>query len=316
MENKNLYIASCDKEGGIYHYTESENGKWELSDITHMDRPMYMVESDNKMHIILREAFDNGESGLVSYDINADGSLSNPTEPMSTKGIVACHLLAEDGDIYCANYVSGSVIKMPDTLAYHEGKSVHPTRQDKAHTHFVCSTPDKKYICVTDLGIDKIFVYNRDLSMKSITDMPSGHGPRHIAFHKSGKTAFCVNELASTVSVLKYADGKLTLIDTVKALPDDFDGESTAAAIRCIDSKVYVSHRGHDSVAVLDFDGNTLKLEKTISVHGNGPRDFIIYNGTIISTNQNSNNTTFVSLETGELLEEKSMTDPLCVLVR
>lgn len=314
--NKNLYIASCDKDGGIYRYTESENGAWEFADITHMDRPMYMVVLDDKMYIILREAFENGESGFISYDINADGTLNNPSEIMSTKGIVACHLMVEDSDTYCVNYVSGSVIKMPDTLACHEGKGVHPTRQDKAHTHFVCPTPDKKYICVTDLGIDKIFVYNKDLSVKSITDMPSGHGPRHIAFHKSSKTAFCVNELASTVSVLEYNDGKLTLIDTVNALPDDFDGESTAAAIRCINNKVYVSHRGHDSVAVLDFDGKTLTLEKTISVHGKGPRDFIIYNDTIISTNQGTNNTTFVSLKTGELLAEESMTDPLCVLVR
>ncbi len=313
---KNLYIASCDIDGGIYRYTENESGKFEFSELTKMDRPMYMITEGDRMHVILRDPYEKKESGLVSYDINADGSLSNPTEIASTRGEVACHLASDEGNIYCVNYLSGSVTKMPDTVATHEGKGVHPTRQDMAHTHFVCLSPDKKYIFVVDLGIDKIFVYNKELTIKSVTDMPSGHGPRHLAFHKDNETVFCVNELASTVSILKYTDGKLTLIDTVNALPDDFDGESTAAAIRCIDDTVYVSHRGHDSVSVLKYNGKTLALEKTISVYGNGPRDFIIYNDTIISTNEQSDNITVISLENGNLLNEFKAKDPLCVLVR
>ena len=313
---KNLYIASCDKEGGIYRYTENENGKFEFADVTKMDRPMYMITDSDKMHIILRDPYDKKESGLVTYDILPDGSLSNPTDIASTKGEVACHLTADNGDIYCVNYLSGSVTKMPDTVVCHEGKGVHPTRQDMAHTHFVTLSPDGKYIFVTDLGVDKIFVYNKDLTLKSFVNMPEGHGPRHLAFYKDGKTVFCVNELASTVSVLEYADGTLTLKDTVNVLPEDFDGESTAAAIRCKGDTLYVSNRGHDSVSALKFDGKSLTLEKTIPVYGKGPRDFIIYNDTIISTNQNSDSITFISLESGELLYEFSAKDPLCVLVR
>lgn len=316
MKKKNLYIASCDIDGGIYRYTEGENGKWEFSELTKMDRPMYMITEGDKMHVILRDPYDKKESGLISYDINDDGSLSNPTEIVSTKGEVACHLASDEGNIYCVNYLSGSVTKMPDTIATHEGKGVHPTRQDMAHTHFVCLSPDKKYIFVNDLGIDKIFVYNKDLSLKSVTDMPEGHGPRHLAFHKDNETVFCVNELASTVSVLEYADGTLTLKDTVNVLPEDFDGESTAAAIRCEGDTIYVSNRGHDSVSALKFDGKSLTLEKTIPVYGKSPRDFIICEGMIISTNEQSDNTTFISLDTCELLYEFNMKSPLCVLVR
>ena len=82
------------------------------------------------------------------------------TKPQSTKGIVACHLAESDGSIYCVNYLSGSVIKMPDTVDTHSGHGINPKRQDAPHTHYVCESPDGKYIFVTDLGIDKIFVYN------------------------------------------------------------------------------------------------------------------------------------------------------------
>lgn len=313
---KNLYIASCDKEGGIYRYTENENGKFEFAEVVKMDRPMYMITEGDKMHIILRDPYDKRESGLVTYDISADGKLSSPTDIASTKGEVACHLTADNGDIYCVNYLSGSVTKMPDTVVFHEGKGVHPTRQDMAHTHFVTLSPDGKCIFVTDLGVDKVFVYNKDLSLKSFVNMPEGHGPRHLTFYKDGKTVFCVNELASTVSVLEYNDGTLTLKDTVNVLPDDFDGVSTAAAIRCEGDSLYVSNRGHDSVSVLKFDGKSLALEKTIPVYGKGPRDFIIYEGMVISTNEQSDNTTFVSLDTRELLYEFNIKSPLCVLVR
>ena len=313
---KNLYIASCDKEGGIYRYTESKNGKFEFADLTKMDRPMYMITECDKMHIILRDPYDKKESGYFSYDILPDGKLTNPSDIILTKGEVACHLASDNGEIYCVNYLSGNVVKLPDTVAYHEGKGVHPTRQDMAHTHFVTLSPDGKYIFVVDLGVDKIFVYNKDLTLKSFVDMPSEHGPRHLAFYKDNKTVFCVNELASTVSVLEYADGTLTLKDTVNVLPEDFDGISTAAAIRCEGDILYVSNRGHDSVSVLKFDGKSLNLEKTISVYGKGPRDFIIYEGMIISTNEQSGNTTFVSLDTGKLLYEFNMKSPLCVLVR
>lgn len=114
----------------------------------------------------------------------------------------------------------------------------------------------------------------------------------------------------------EYTDGTLTLKDTVNVLPKDFDGVSNAVAIRCEGDTLYVSNRGHDSVSVLKFDRKSLTFEKTIPVYGKGPRDFIIYEGMIISTNEQSDNTTFISLDTCELLYEFPAKDPLCVLVR
>lgn len=275
---------------------------------------MHMIISGGKMHILLRAPFESGESGLVTYDIAEDGTLVNPSPIISTMGEVACHLTADGGDVYAVNYISGSVFKAPDILAVHEGSSVHPTRQTSPHTHFVSLTPDGEYIFVTDLGIERIFVYRKDLSVRSIVAMPAGHGPRHLAFHADSRHVFCANELASTVSLLEYHSGELVLVDTVNALPEDFRGISTAAAIRCVGDRVYVSNRGHDSVSVLDFSGTALTLRETIPTYGKGPRDFVIVGDRIIAANEAWDVVCVVSIADGTLTSKLDVPSPICVL--
>lgn len=312
----NVYIASCDQSGGIYHYRIDGQGVPQAVGFVPMDRPMYLTADGHTLHVLLRAPFDHDYSGWTTCEIDEEGILSDPTPIESTRGVVACHHAVVDGARYCVNYLSGNVVKMPDTVATHDGHSVHPTRQTAPHTHFVCAAPDGKYLLVTDLGTDRIFVYDRALHAVSTVEMPQGHGPRHLALHPNGHTVFCVNELASTVSVLEYADGRLTLLDTVSALPSDSTVKTIAAAIRFVDGRVYVSNRGHDSISVLRFDHNRLVFEKTLSTFGKSPRDFWIEGDLLIATNELSDNVTCLSLTDGRLLADIPVKSPICVLCR
>ena len=309
----NLYIASCTKDGGIWQY-QRELSSWERVSFTPMDRPMYMAISNRKMYVLLRAPFDTPESGIISYDIAADGSLQNPSPIQSTAGEVACHLFADGNVVYAVNYISGSVIRMPDKLVVHTGSSMHITRQTSPHTHYVGLTPDEKYLAVTDLGTDQIYLYDKDLSLQSVVTLPAGHGPRHLAFHEDGHHVFCVNELESTVSLLLYENGGMEVLDTVQTLPDGYTGENTSAAIRCIGNTVYTSNRGHDSISVLDFTDGRLVLRKTIPTYGKSPRDFYVIENQIIATNEADNTVSIISSVNGSLLEQFSLPSPICVL--
>ncbi len=312
-----LYIASCTKDGGIERFGLSCEGKLSKIDLVKMDRPMYMIESEGRMHVILRAPFDTSdESGYQSYRIDSDGDLCDSSDILSTKGVVACHIAVFNSIVYAVNYLSGSVVKIPDTVVKHEGKGVNMLRQEMPHTHYVSRSPDGKYLFVTDLGIDTVFVYDRNLSFVSSVKIPSGHGPRHLAFHEDNTTVFCANELTSTISVLKYSDGILTLDGTYDGLPKGFSGESTAAAIRCVGDRVYVSNRGHDSVGVFEYDGEALSNVGFYSTYGNGPRDFIVVDDYLVVTNEISDNVTVVSLKNGELVDCVSVASPICVLAR
>lgn len=312
----NLYIASCDPQGGIYHYRLSDGVSPVKIGFTPMDRPMYMTITDGKMYVLLRAPFENGKSGLAICNLDDEGKLSEPIEIVPTRGEVACHLAVEGKSVYAVNYISGSVIQIPDRLVIHNGSSIHPTRQNSAHTHFVAVTPDQKFLCVTDLGMDRIFLYQKDLTLLDAVKIPSGHGPRHLAFHESGQYLFCANELASTVSVLTYMDGTMRLQDTVSVLPDDFHGESTVAAIRCVGDTVYVSNRGHDSVSVLEFADGCLTLKRHKSTHGESPRDFWISGDLLIAANELSDGVALISLSKGCVLGKIDVKRPVCVTLQ
>lgn len=310
LNNYDIYVASCSETGAVYHY-KMQKGALEFADRTEMNRPMYMTVSENKMHILLREVFENKESGMITYDMDADGKLTNPSDVVSTKGEVACHLTEVDGAMYCVNYISGSVIKLPDKLAVHSGNSIHPKRQQSSHPHYVCASPDGKYILVTDLGLDRIFVYTKDLELHSITDMPAGHGPRHLVCHPDGKRVYCANELGSTLSELAYEDGVLTLKNTVSTIPPGYHGANAVAAIRYNKDKIYVTNRGHNSIAVFD---DCLQLGKVFPCGGEEPRDIWIIEDVIICTNQFSDKVCFISTLDGSLLKEINLEAPLCVV--
>lgn len=312
----NVYIASCTGDGGIYQYHMYGDGKLELVEKTALDRPMYMIVDNNKMYIVLRAPFEESQdSGVVVYDIDSDGRLINPSEIQSTCGEVACHIAVDGENIYCANYISGSVIKLPDTIIKHEGSSVHSTRQTSPHAHYVGFTPDKKYLCAVDLGVDTIFIYNKDLTLYSKAEVPKGHGARHIVFSDDGKYMFCANELKSTVSGFSYNDGCLELVDTISVLPKNCGIESTVAAIRFYSNKIYISNRGHNSISEVSIDNKNMKLERCIECKGSSPRDFDFVDDYMICTNEESNDISIFDTKNNfTYIDSCKLDRPLCVL--
>ncbi|MEI9968798.1 MAG: beta-propeller fold lactonase family protein, partial [Terracidiphilus sp.] len=82
---------------------------------------------------------------------------------------------------------------------------------------------------MNDLGGDSIHIYRADPATAQMTAAGTyrgalGSGARTLHFHPNGRTAYCMNELVSTVDVLDWhkADGSLTLVDRIALLPADY----------------------------------------------------------------------------------------------
>lgn len=308
-----VYVASCTSKGGIYHYKMCD-GHLELAEVTFMDRPMYMVINNKKMYVVLRAPFENEESGVVVYDIDNTGKLINPSQILSTKGVVACHIMVNDGYIYCANYLSGSLIRLPDKLVRHTGCGINPERQESAHVHFVGMTPDNEYVCATDLGLDAIFLYDKELILQSFVKVPEGHGVRHLTFSEDGKWMFAVNELQSTVVAFEYKNKQLKFQDICTTVPSSFQGKSTAAAIRVKEGFIYVSNRGHDSITKLSFNGKNIAYEDSIDSGGKTPRDFLFVGDNLLCANQDSDCVVLLDGVNGFRIKEKIYVEtPTCI---
>lgn len=312
---KTIYILSCVENGGVYRYTLNEKNELVMHDKTALDRPMYAVLYGQRLYVLLRAPFrENNESGLVSYGIE-NGALKDTGTVISTKGSVCCHLCVSDDAVYAANYISGSIIKMPDRLILHKGSSINPHRQSSPHAHFVGLTPDGNYICAVDLGMDKILLYDKNLNYISETSVKPGNGPRHIAFSDDGKLAYCANELSSTVTVLSYDNGKMHSLDEYSTLPAHYHGDNAPAAIRYHNGYVYVSNRGHNSIACFQAIGNTLALTDIVPSGGDSPRDFNILDGHLLCANEGSDNVVLFTVGNGSITKsgEISLEKPVCV---
>lgn len=302
MKEHNVYFASCVENGGIYHYKMTGNGKLIFVEKTSCDRPMYMIYIKKRLHVVLRAPFEYDEfSGILTYEIGDDGRLGNHSEVISSQGRCGCHLCELDGNIYVANYLSGSVFSSEGVLKVHHGKGINPGRQETPHTHYIAPSPDGKYLFVTDLGLDEIFVYDKRFNLVSVAKVSLGSGPRHLACFDETHI-ICVNELDCTVTMLRYHDGSLMPVQTISVLKRRRVGTVvTSAAIKVYDKYVFVSNRGDNSISMIEVLDGKLSLKSVTPCGGISPRDFMIADGLILCANQGSSTVTVLRIDKDSL---------------
>ena len=311
-----IYILSCEtikNGGGIYAYDFTENGTLEKRKYFPCDRPMYAMKCEKGLCVLLRQPFKNSEN---SGYFCVDESLRSATEIESTQGKVACHLSVDGEDMYAVNYLSGNIVKNGEIIAQRMGKSVHPTRQTKPHTHFVGQTPDG-YLAVCDLGTDTLAIYDKDLRLISESKVPSGYGIRHLIFSKDQKYIYAVNELVPSVSVFAYANGKAELINTVKI--ECKNEKANGAAIRISDcgKYLYVSLREENAICIFEVDGEKLTLLQKVDCGGDSPRDFDICENHLLVCNEKSGQVVVYSITEGLIVNVNvkiSIKNVLCVV--
>ncbi len=284
-----------------------------------MPGPMFLVQQGELLWAVLRAPFAGcEESGVAAYDIRSG---KQATELFSTKGVVACHVTADNGEVWCANYSTGSVFKVPELLKMHRGHGTDPVRQTAPHVHFVCLAPDKECLLSCDLGLDTVFVYDRDLNLVSSAKVPNGAGVRHLVFSKDGKFVYCVNEMGGSVSIFAYHCGVLRYIDTVSVLPEDFMETGAGAAIKLSrnGNYLYVTERASGCIVTLQAIGAQLKLLGRTECHGKEPRDFTLLANDrfAVCTNQYSNNLSLFRISENGIpvwMEDIALEAPLCAI--
>jgi 6-phosphogluconolactonase len=196
-----------------------------------------------------------------------------------------------------ANYAGGSVALLPIQpdgalaaaahVVRHTGTGPNAERQEAPHAHCILPDPSNRFALATDLGADRVFVYRLDLDGKSLPHveggdavMRPGAGPRHLAFHPTLPLVFVANELDSTVATLRFdaERGVLSPLDTLATVPPGWTGTNYPADIHVAASgrSVYVSNRGHNSIAVFSVVESTgaLVRDQVVATEGDWPRNF------------------------------------------
>ena len=320
MKNKiTFYIASCVPDGGVYRCELNEGGNVETTKVISSPSPMWIEPADyGNLWVLMRAPFeDSPNSGVAKYDLASGERIG---EILSTEGEVACHLAVDGDDLYAANYISGSVWSSMGKLVTHSGNGINPVRQSSPHVHSVFFSPDKKYVLSCDLGIDKIFVYDRDLTLISEAITPAGAGARHLVFSKDGKHVYVISEMGAAIHVYKWLDGTLSHLSDVSILPEEMtEGKGSAIRLSADGKRLYVTERATKTIVTLSVDGEKLTLIDRIDCKGDEPRDLLLIDNEnfAICANQFSDNCSMFKVRidgTLEYLSSLKIEAPLCLL--
>ena len=319
-ESEGIYVYRMDEATGELSY---------LSHATGIENPTFLAIHPNGGYLYavseVPEYAGQSSGAIMAYSIDAaTGELTFINE-RPTGGPGPCHVAVDATGRFAlvANYLGGSVCVLPigddgglgdaTEFVQHKGSSVDPRRQGEPHAHSVNIDSSNRYVFVTDLGTDKVVTYLLDAENGRLSpnDVPfaklqDGAGPRHLAFHPNGKSAYVINELDSTVTVFALDGERGTLEEnqTLSTLPESFSGTSHCADIHVSPSGrfLYGSNRGHDSIAIYSIDGSSGKL--TFLAHestgGRTPRNFAIdpTGAFLLAANQDSDTIVTFSIDT------------------
>ena len=294
------------------------------------------------------DSFEGQATGAVSaFAIARDSGALTPLNQLPSHGKSPCYVsLDRTGrTVLVANYASGTIatftvrqdghLGVARTIVQHEGKGPDAERQTSPHAHCIMADPGNKYVVAADLGVDGVLIYKFDERTGSIATGATrvatkpGAGPRHLAFHPTGRFLYVLNELDSTIGAYGYdADnGSLNELQVTAASPGGTAQGNHPADVHVASSGrfLYSSNRGDDTIAVFAIDGPSGQVTpvQQVSTGGRTPRNFALdpTEQFLLAANQNSSSIMSfrVDAATGRLTptgEKVDVPSPVCVRFR
>ncbi|HEY1897050.1 MAG TPA: lactonase family protein [Terracidiphilus sp.] len=288
------------------------------------------------------DSFKGKPTGAVASFAVENGGL-RPLSAQNSASKGTCHIALDHTGrtLLAADYGGGSAasFKVADGklskavwTEHYTGKGPVADRQEGAHAHFASYSPDNRFAYINDLGSDCIHIYTLDAGAAELkpagkyTAQP-GSGPRTLHFHPNGSTAYSMNELTSTVDVLKWnkTDGSLSFVTRIKLLPRVSHAKSTGCdtVISKDGRNVYFANRGDDFIFAFTANPETGTLTPIgrIASGGTTPRNFALdpTERWMLVANQNSDQLSVFPRDpqTGALAEEGKSYPcpaPMCIL--
>ena len=209
------------------------------------------------------------------------------------------------------------------------------------HTHSIVVSPDNRYAIVSDLGIDKVLIFDFDAKTGKLSPPgpPSesvypGGGPRHFTFDPAGRFGYQLSEMSGMVDVFAWdpAKGTLTPVQRAHTVPHDFFGSNHSAEIEIHPSGKFLyesnrrtfseTERAPDTIGVFAIDpvkGTLAPVEQSLT-GGVMPRSFALdpTGKYLLAANELSNNVVLFAIDqaTGRLSKtgkEVTVDTPVCL---
>lgn len=266
------------------------------------------------------------DEGVAVFRRDENGDLTRINR-VSIDGMRGCFLATDvDGKyLYVAGYHDGKVTvvhtrrdgslgRIMDGV-YHKGLGSVAERNFRPHVNCVRPTPDNKYLCAVDNGIDQVKLYRinkrqHKLELVDILRCPRESGPRIIRFSADGRFAYILFELSNEIKVYSY-DGsghtpEFELLQSISTLTkekdeDAFHNAASGLALAPDGRHLFCTTAGENTVSMYEIDTETGLLDKkfTLPISGDYPKDLVIFpdNKHIAVANHASNTVTAFTVD-------------------
>ncbi len=259
------------------------------------------------------------DDGIVSFRILPDGDLERMGKA-TIRGMRGCHISTDQANhfMFVSGYHDGkvTVLRMEEDGSVGEitdsfyDKGIGSIAERNFRPHISCSrlTPDEKFLCITNLGIDqiKVFHFNKDtgkIKMADVIRCELESAPRFLRFSSDGRFMYVISELKNYLSVYSYdgSDGlpKFELLQTISTVGKKSSNVNAAAALRFSpdESLVLCSNAGDNSIGIYDRNAESglLTQRVVLPVSGEYPKDIGMFPGEkfIYSVNHETSTMTF-----------------------
>lgn len=290
------------KSEGIYVYRfNSKTGNAILVSMVKTSNPSFIaVSPDQKYVYAVHEAAGAGGKGgdIAAFAFNKQNGMLTLINRQPSGGDHPCHVEVDRTGkwVFASNYTGGSLSVLPvnpdgslgnaKTIQF-TGKSIHPQRQLSPHVHGAFISKDNKQLLVTDLGTDKIMLYdfndktgNLTPSSQPFIQSQPGSGPRVLRFHPTKDLVYVIEELSGSFSIYDYNNHRLEFKRRIMTLEK---GDTSFAGSGDINispdgKSIYTSNRAeHNTINVYDnrFPDGPHFIQRQ-SALGKTPRNFVI----------------------------------------
>ena len=264
-----LYVPLIDERKFLIFRMDAASGKLRLKRQIRLSARPYQLCADPGQRYLYQQLRSESYSAVASFRIDpASGDVTQIGEVELEAD--ACYVATDRAGrfLLAAYLIAGMVTVHPIGGDGAVRSPACDQRVTEIYAHSILTDPSNRHAFVPHVApTDAIHQFRFDPS--SGTLRPSriprfatrpGHGPRHLAFHPSGRVVYVNEEQSSSVGVygLDASSGNLTPLQSLSTLPGGgFQGKNSTGSVRVHPEgkAVYVSNRGHDSIAAFAVDG-------------------------------------------------------------
>ena len=328
---------------GIHLYDVNvEEGTLKEKKIIPVNNSSYLCRSVNGKFL-----YSIADEGVAVFSIDRETGDLTMINQIDIDGMRGCYVSVDKSGkyLFVAGYHDGKVTlvhthqdgRLGSVMdgVFHQGIGSVAERNFRPHVSCVMMTPDQKYLCAVDNGIDQVKFYqitNRDkLKMVDVLRCPRESGPRLLRFSRDGRFAYLLYELSNVVDVFRYTDSGKTpefeKIQTISTTSDNVDQIHDAASGMCVSldgNYLFTSTAGDNTVAMYRIDKETGLLDKkfALPISGEYPKHIALFpDGRHIAccNNQSKTITTFAIDYEKNILVQKGRPNrvdtPNCILI-